>query len=163
MDDVHGYSFPLPIVSTTIWGREDEVTIHHWNVIVDKTLCFDFGILTSIGDVENNLMGIAGTTPHLSEFVMRDSLDLNNIWSEIITTIRLMICDYDLESNQAEISTHVVLPSTTEVSRLSLPLCLGESDEIIDDRWIHAQRKIQRARIDANSRQALGILVDSFA
>jgi len=52
--------------------------------------------------------------------------------------------------------------STTEVSRLSLPLRLGESDEIIADHWIHAKRKLKRARVDVNSREAVGILVDSF-
>jgi hypothetical protein len=65
LDDVNDYSFPLLIVSTTIWEREDEaVIIHNWNGIVDKPTCFDFDILTSIGDVENNLIGIVGTTPH---------------------------------------------------------------------------------------------------
>jgi hypothetical protein len=77
--------------------------------------------------------------------------------------IRLRICDYDLENNWVVISTHVVVMSTTEGSRLSLPLCLGESDEIIDDHWIHAKQKLKRARIYVNSREAVGILVDSFA
>jgi hypothetical protein len=45
---------------------------------------------------------------------------------------------------------------TTEVSQLSLPLCLGESDEIIDEHLI-------RAKIDVDSRETVGILVDSFA
>ena len=44
--------------------------------------------------------------------------------------IRLKICDYDLENNWALVSTHVVVTSMTEVSRLSLPLCLLESDEV---------------------------------
>jgi hypothetical protein len=86
-------------------------------------------------------MGIAGTTPHLIKFVMRNSSNLNDIWSEVTMAISLRLCDYDLESNWAIASTPMAGPSTTEVSRLSLPLCIGESDEIIDDYWIHAKRK----------------------
>jgi len=163
LDLVDDYNIPPPIVSTTTWGREDEAVIHHWNGNVEEPSCFDFGILTSIGDVENNLMDIAGTTPHLSESVMINSLDINNIWPEIIIVIRFRICDYDLENNGAVVSTLAVVPSTTEVSRLSLPLCLGKNNEIIDDNWIHAKRKLKRARNDVNSRETVGILVDSFA
>ena len=77
-------------------------------------------------------MGIAGTTPRLREFYVRISLELKNIWSEVIMAIRLRICGCDLGNNWAVASTPVVVPSTTGVSRLSLPLYLGESDEIID-------------------------------
>jgi hypothetical protein len=93
---------------------------------------------------------------------MRNSLDLNNTLSEIIMAVRLRICDNDLGNDWAIVSTHIVVPSTTDVSRLSLSLCLGGSDENIDDHWIHAKRKLKRARIDVNSREAVGILVDSF-
>jgi hypothetical protein len=124
LDDIDDYSFPSSIVSNAIWGREDEAVIHHWNGIVDKPLCFDFGILTTIiGDVENNLMGIAGTATHLSEFAMRNSLDLNNIWSEIIMAIRLRIRDYDIGNKWSVGSTPVVVPSTTKVLQISLPHC----------------------------------------
>jgi hypothetical protein len=163
LDDVDDYSFPPSIVSNAIWEREDEAVIQHWNGTVDKTLCFDFGILTTIGDVENNLMGIVGTTPILSEFVVTNSLDLNNMWSEIIMAIRLRICNYDLGNNWSVGSTPVVVPPTTKVLQISLPHCSGESEEIVDDHWIHAKRKLKRARIDINSREAVGILVDSFA
>ena len=57
----------------------------------------------------------------------------------------------------------MVVRSTTKVLRISPPHCSGESDEIIDDHWIHAKRKLKRTRIDINFREAVGILVDSFA
>ena len=80
-----------------------------------------------------------------------------------IMAIRLRICDYNLGINWTVVSTHVVVPSITAVSRLLLPLCLGESDEIIDDHWIHAKWRIKSARNDVNSPETVGIFDDSFA
>jgi hypothetical protein len=70
---------------------------------------------------------------------MRNFLDLNNICSEIIMAIRLRIFEYYLDNNWAVVYSHVDVPYTTEFSRLSLPLCLGENDEIMNDHWIHAK------------------------
>jgi hypothetical protein len=94
---------------------------------------------------------------------MRNSLDLTYIWSEVILAIRLGICDYALESNWAVSTAPVAEPSTMEDSQLLLPLCLGESDEIIDDHWIHAKWRIKSARNDVNSPETVGIFDDSFA
>jgi hypothetical protein len=52
LDERDDYGFPPPIVPTTIWGGEDEAVIQNWNGTIDKTSCFDFGILNFIGDVE---------------------------------------------------------------------------------------------------------------
>ena len=90
-------------------------------------------------------------------------MDLKNIWSEIIMAIRLRIWDYDLGINWSVVSTPVVVPSTTEVLQISLPHCSGKSDKIIDDHWIHAKRKLKCARVNVYSREAVSILVDSFA
>ena len=126
-------------------------------------LCFDFGIPTAIHDEENKKRGNVGTRPYLGEFGMRNSLDLNDFWYKILIAIRLRICDYDLESNWAVISTFVVGPSTTEVSRLSLPLCLGESHEIVDKHSKHSKRKSKHSRINIHSRETVGIIVNYFA
>jgi hypothetical protein len=99
-----------------------ETVLHHWNGADDKTVCFDFGILIAIEDIENELRGDVATKSYLGEFVMRSFVDLSDIWSEVIMTFRLRIYDYDLDNNWTVGSTFVVGHSTTGIFRLSLPL-----------------------------------------
>jgi hypothetical protein len=165
LDDVDDYVFPPPIISTTIWGKYDEALIYDWYGAIDKTLCFDFGILIAVKEIENNLdTDLRTTPPMLGEFVMRNSVGSKEIWFEITKALRLRIFDFDLKYNWEVGSTlAVVHPTSTVVNRPSLPPCLGESDEILNNHWEQSKIKLIDAGINVNSREAVCILVDSFA
>ncbi len=51
LDDVDDDVFPPPVISTTLWGKHDEAFIYDWYGSSDKTLCFDFGVLSTVEDI----------------------------------------------------------------------------------------------------------------
>jgi hypothetical protein len=157
--------FPPPIISTTTWGKYDEVLIYDWYGAIDKTLCFDFDILISVNDIEKNLENdLCTSPPMLDEFVMRNSIHFKETWSEIFKTFKLKIFDFDLMYNwEVGSILAVVLPTTTVINRPDLPPCLGESDEIFNNHWGQFKLKLIDAGINVNSREVVCILVDSFA
>ncbi len=88
LDGVDDYVFPPPVISTTLWGKNDEAFIYDWYGSVDKPLCFDFGVSSTVADIERNPNSNASTTPHmLGEFTMRNSIYFNTIWSEVIKVL----------------------------------------------------------------------------
>jgi hypothetical protein len=94
---------------------------------------------------------------------MQNSVDLKQNCSEVTKALILRIVDFDLKYNWEVGSTlAVVLPTSILVTRPTLPPCLGESDEILDDHWEQSKRKLIDAGINANSREAVCILVDFF-
>ena len=85
LDDFDDYVFPPPIISTTIRGNNDEDLIYDWYGAIDTTLCFDFGILILVKDIENNLGNDLRTAPlMLGKFVMQNSINFKEIWNELI-------------------------------------------------------------------------------
>jgi hypothetical protein len=67
LDDVDDYVFPPPIISTKLWEKYDEALIYDWYGAVDNTLCFDFGILITVKDIEmNHIENDLRTTPPMS-------------------------------------------------------------------------------------------------
>ncbi len=80
LEDVDDYMFPPHVISIIIWGKYDEALIYEWNGAIDKTLCFDFGILITMTDIEHNLIDNVRNTPRMfGELDTRDSIDLNGI------------------------------------------------------------------------------------
>ena len=76
--------------------------------------------------------------------------------------LRLRMFDFDLKQNWEVGSTSAeVLPTSTVVP--TLPPCLGEDESILYDHWTESKAKIINAGININSREALRILLDSFA
>jgi hypothetical protein len=55
LDDVDDCVFPPPFISTTIWGKHDEALVYDWCGAIDKALCFDFGLLTSVRNIKIQL------------------------------------------------------------------------------------------------------------
>ena len=161
LDDVDDYVFPPPVISTTVWGKKDKAIVHNWTDAVDKTLCFDFGILITVKGIDTPI-----ASQQFDGFTMRNSIELNGIWSEVIKALRLRISDSDLRYNwKVGSALTVALPTSTNAvaTRPTLPLCFGETDEIIDDHWVKSKTSIIDAGINVNSREAVCILVDSFA
>ncbi len=76
--------------------------------------------------------------------------------------LRLRIFDFDLKHNwEVSSASAEVLPTSTVVP--TLPPCLGENDSILNDHWAESKILIINAGINVNSREAVRILVNSFA
>ncbi len=92
---------------------------------------------------------------------MRNSIYFNTIWSEVIEVLRLRIFDFDLKQNWevGSASAEVLLTSTVVPT---LPLCLGENDNILNDHWAESKIQIINAGNIVNSREAVRILANSF-
>jgi hypothetical protein len=159
LDDVDDDVFSPPIISTTIWGKHDEAFIYDWYGSFDKSLCFDFGVLSTVADIEINFNDDARTTPHLlGEFTMRKSTYFNSIWSEVIKVLRIRIFAFELKQNWEVGSTSAeVHPTSTVVP--TLPPCHGETDSILDDHWAESKKQIANSGIDVNSRASVRIMV----
>ena len=94
---------------------------------------------------------------------MRNSVEFKDIWSEVNKALRLRIFYFNLNYNWEVGSTlAVVFPTSTVVTRPTLPPCLGQSDEVLDEHWEQSKLKLIDAGINVDSREAVCILVDFF-
>ena len=163
LDDVDDDVFPPSLISTTLWGKPDEAFIYDWYGSFEKALCFDFGVFSTVADIEFNLNDDARTTPHLlKEFTMRRSTFFDIIWSEVTKVLRIRIFAFELKQNWEVGSASAEVHHASTVV-LTLPPCHGETDSILDDHWAESKILITNAGIDANSRAAVRIMVGSFA
>ena len=96
------------------------VSIYDWNGAIDKTTMLRFQHL----DYSNGYRWQKGddvriTQTLLAKFLMRNSFNINGIWSEIIKALRLMrYFDYNLVENQEVGYTFaVVFPSSTIITQ----------------------------------------------
>ena len=80
LDDVDDYVFPSLVISTAIWGSDDEALVYDWYGAIDNTLCFDFGLLTLVMNIEMQLSDdVPIESLMLGEFTIRNSFDLKDI------------------------------------------------------------------------------------
>ena len=90
----------LTSIRTELCGIVDEFSICHWDDIIDKSKCFDFGELTLDNTIEDNLGIDVGIVLILMDiFPMRDNEDINGIQAEAVKIMRTRIFYRDFQIN----------------------------------------------------------------
>ncbi len=89
---------PPTSLTTEICRIFDNVCIYHWDDIMDKSKCFDYGDFCTAREIEDNIGADDGIVPTLMDNIpMRDYSDINKFWTEVVKILHSKMFDRDLQ------------------------------------------------------------------
>ena len=81
--------------------------IYHWDDVIDKSKCFDYGDFVTAREIEDNIGADVGIVPTLMDNVaIRDYnyVDNNKVCTELVKILRSTMFDRDLKINKGPMS-----------------------------------------------------------
>ncbi len=146
-----GLPGPLPLVVIptslyieTVYGTTNEFLIYYRDARSDKSCSLDFGNLISSSEVEDNLGIDTGIIPSFwGDMLMRDHIDINDIWADTVKSIKARFFYKDLQIPYHAFRATNTSPNLYQFLQ-KLEHCPGENAEALHDHLKQSKLKKKR-------------------
>jgi hypothetical protein len=142
-----------------------EIRIHDYENREPKTACFDYGLLTYISEIKNNLGIDTGIVPKISGYHIQKHEDRHQLWTHALAIYGSDKVAFTLRTSR--LRPHIPTLSGTHVMNVSayiqkLPNVTSDDIAALDAHLAQAPMRLISMGVDPDTKQACLILMSSF-